>query len=331
MAVDTSMYGMIKPIDAMGSINDGMQMRDMIDTRAQKKASNKFDMAVKNAQFGAQILGAAKNQQEWDSGLKQLQEYGMDASKLPGEFTPENQRLLVDSAMTVGERLSEQHRQKDYGLRQEEMASRSLDRRDARDERRFQSGIKDDEKMQALETPYGRANTLDDAKNLKTAFETKESFDGKLSDMISLREKHSGGAILNRQDVARGKQLSKDVLLAYKDMAKLGVLSKSDEHILNQIIPEDPLEYNSPLAAIQGQDPTLHRLKSFRADSNKDFETKVGTRTRAGIGNVASGAPIPPAGASAPVEMPNYKELSDEDLFLMYKQRVVGTKNANAR
>jgi len=118
------MYGMIKPIDAMGSINDGMQMRDMIDTRSQKKASNKFDMAVKNAQFGAQILGAAKNQQEWDSGLKQLQEYGMDASKLPGEFTPENQRNLVDSAMTVGDRLQEQWKQKEFGLKERELGAK---------------------------------------------------------------------------------------------------------------------------------------------------------------------------------------------------------------
>ncbi len=161
-----------------------------------------------------------------------------------------------------------------------EIEQRKLDRAEARDERRFQSGIKMDEKMQGLKTPFGLANTADDAKILKSAYEVKENFDGKLREMIALRKKHNGGATLNREDVGRGKQLSKDLLLAYKDMAKLGVLSAADEKILNAIIPPDPLEYNSPVAAIQGQDPILHKMESFAADSNKDFDTRIQTRLR---------------------------------------------------
>lgn len=167
-------------------------------------------------------------------------------------------------------------------------AERSLDRdlkRQQIESMKVNKETANQEKMQGLQTPYGLANTVDDAKQLKEAYEAKKNFDNKIQQMIDLRQKHGGGAILNREDVARGKQLSKDLLLEYKNMAKLGVLSKADEDIINAIIPEDPLSYNSPIAAIQGQDPTLSRLKSFKSDSDKDFATRVSTRTREGIKN----------------------------------------------
>jgi len=98
----------------------------------------------------------------------------------------------------------------------------------AKEERSARELAAKDEKLQPLQTPFGLANSLDDAKQLKEAHESKKNFDNKISEMIALREKHGGGATLNREDVARGKQLSKDLLLEYKNMAKLGVLSKSD-------------------------------------------------------------------------------------------------------
>lgn len=159
--------------------------------------------------------------------------------------------------------------------------------RAAREDRNFYRDQALKEKEQGLQTPFGTANTVDDAKQLKEAFESKKNFDNKIQEMIALRQKHGGGAILNREDVGRGKQLSKDLLLEYKNMAKLGVLSAADEAIINEIIPADPLEYNSPLAALQGQDPILHKLKKFKNDSDKDFQTRVSTRTRGG-GKVAS-------------------------------------------
>lgn len=160
-------------------------------------------------------------------------------------------------------------------------------RGDAREDRKLQREQMDNEKKQKLVTPFGLANSEDDAKKLKDAFESKSNFDNKIDEMISLREKHGGGDVWNRDDVARGKQLSKDLLLEYKNMAKLGVLSASDEKIINAIIPADPLEYNSPLAAMRGEDPILGNLKKFKGDSDKDFATRVGTRTRAGIGSIA--------------------------------------------
>lgn len=163
MPVDTSMYGMIKPIDAMGAIEGGMRMRDLIDERKKKSAiqgaykqgmqvgpdgkvafdhnltasalaqggygqeayqaqqqgqseqQKQIEATVKRAQFGAQILGAARNQDEWNQGLQQLQNH-MDVSSLPAEFSPQTQKFLVDSAMTLSDRLSEQWKQKNYDL-----------------------------------------------------------------------------------------------------------------------------------------------------------------------------------------------------------------------
>jgi len=167
-----------------------------------------------------------------------------------------------------------------------EIEQKKLDRQEARDERRFQHGVKANEKMQGLKTPFGLANTEDDAKNLKAGFESKSNFDSKIQEMIDLR-KNLGTEYWDREAVARGKQLSKDLLLEYKNMAKLGVLSQADENIINAIIPADPLAQDW----MPGQDSILSVLEKFKQDSDRDFKTKVATRTRSGVETAASAPP----------------------------------------
>lgn len=140
-------------------------------------------------------------------------------------------------------------------------------RRDARD-------LKTDERARERMTTFGEARTIEDAKKLKDAAELKANFDNKLNEMIALREKHGGGATMNREDVNRGKQLSKDLLLAYKDMSKLGVLSMSDMSILNKIIPDDPLAYDFE----PNQDSIMSNLRKFKSDTEKDFSNKLSNR-----------------------------------------------------
>lgn len=148
-------------------------------------------------------------------------------------------------------------------------------------EKQIQMQDKQGDKEALLNVPgLGQAITPDDAKQLKESTIAKKNFDSKINEMIALREKHKGGSVLNRTDVARGQQLSKDLLLAYKNMQKLGVLSKSDEDIINAIIPADPLQFNSPLAAIQGQDPILSNLKKFKADSENDYNETLNLRLK---------------------------------------------------
>jgi hypothetical protein len=173
----------------------------------------------------------------------------------------------------------------DRQMKMTQMNMSSQDRRDAmREKLDFQRERNEEKKAlkdQDLQTPFGLANTKDDAKQLKEGYESKTNFDSKIQELIDLRKKY-GGEVFNREAVARGKQLSKDLLLTYKNMAKLGVLSQADENIINAIIPNDPLAYNSPLAAVQGQDPILNNLKKFKGDSDNDFQTRIKTRVREG-------------------------------------------------
>jgi hypothetical protein len=159
---NTSMYGMIKPIDAMGAIEGGMKMRDLIDERKKKSAvqdaykqgikvgpdgkvimdhnltasalaqggygqeayeaqqqgqteqQKQMERHVKNAQYGAQLYGAARNQEEWDLAEQKVAALGIPTENIPREYSPENQKFLVDSAMTLSDRLNEQFRQKTF-------------------------------------------------------------------------------------------------------------------------------------------------------------------------------------------------------------------------
>lgn len=162
-----------------------------------------------------------------------------------------------------------------------DIENQKQNRTEARDERRFQAGIKMDEKKSKeadeLYTPYGQARTKQGAKDLNAAYDAKRDFNARLQDMIDLR-KNVGAEVWDREAVARGKQLSKDLLLKYKDMAKLGVLSQADEKILNAIIPADPTEFS--FSSFVGQDPILTKLEEFKQDSEDDFNRKVQTRIK---------------------------------------------------
>jgi hypothetical protein len=124
----------------------------------------------------------------------------------------------------------------------------------------------------------GEALTKQDAKELKDAVVQKQKFDRQVQEMINLRKEYGGfgGEVMNRAAVARGQQLSKDLLLTYKKLQKLGVLSSSDEEIINAIIPSDPLQFTSPF----GKDPILSNLEAFKVDSAKDYENNVNARTK---------------------------------------------------
>ena len=182
--------------------------------------------------------------------------------------------------------------ERDRGLKRDELrAYKDLARQDRID----REGHKLAENEESLMTNYGKARTKDDAKQLKAASEIKTSFDQKISELISIREA-KGGEVLDREAVARARQLSKDLLLAYKDMSKLGVLSAADEAILNEIIPADPLQFNA--SGLVGQDPTMVKLKSFKVDVNRDFENRLNNRIRGGY--KSEGSPAEPSQSLRP-------------------------------
>ena len=152
-----------------------------------------------------------------------------------------------------------------------------LDKR-KRDESRAFARSEEDRLWEVPGVGVGR--TLKDSTDVKSGTIAKKKFDSQLDEMIALRKKHEGGNITNRADVARGKQLSKDLLLSYKNMAKLGVLSKSDENIINTIIPKDPLAYSASDFGLGGNDAILHKLNQFKRTSDKDYITTIGLRVK---------------------------------------------------
>ena len=160
--------------------------------------------------------------------------------------------------------------------RAEQRANRAQAARFKAEERAEKKAEKLDQKKRDLYVPgIGYALTKTDAKELKDAKDSKESLDKKIGEMISLREKY-GAERWNQEAVRRGMQLSKDVLLQYKNLAKLGVLSKSDEDIVNAIIPENPLAWEA--ASFKGQDTILPRLKKFQQGLGEDFNNTINNR-----------------------------------------------------
>jgi hypothetical protein len=142
-----------------------------------------------------------------------------------------------------------------------------------RQEKELAKQDKVDRDIEERTTVYGLARTKDDAKKLKEAAEDKDILDRSLEELIDLRNQ-KGVEYLDKNAVQRGEQLSKKILLSYKNLAKLGVLSKSDEDIINAIVPEDPLGQDwTPF-----QDPILHRLTKFRGDIQADFNTRLQQR-----------------------------------------------------
>jgi hypothetical protein len=129
----------------------------------------------------------------------------------------------------------------------------------------------------------GLAATVQDAKELKSASVQKAKFDRQLKELIELRRKY-GAEFFNREAVARGRQLSKDILLTYKNIARLGVLSRSDEDIINAIVPSDPLGVTvssflpENLQEYIGGDPILMKLEGFLSDVDADFKQNVEMR-----------------------------------------------------
>lgn len=117
---------------------------------------------------------------------------------------------------------------------------------------------------------YGLALTPKDSQDTKDALTSHGDLKNKLTELSALREKY-GAEKFNREAVNRGKQLSKEILLEYKNLARLGVLSKSDEDIINSIVPSNPLSF--AVSSLVGQDPYKSQLENLNTDIDQKMET----------------------------------------------------------
>lgn len=275
-----------KPMRNMGTISknlidqgyaeEAFNAQEKNDQETASRNSAKSKMLIERVKNSAPFVRAANTPELWKSARPEIMAHGWAENEIPVEYDA----AWSQNALLKAQPIINQHEE---GWKQREFEQKDRQIEATRTNTAIAKAEKKEEKEYGLTTPYGLANTVEDAKNLKSADEIKKNFDSKLDEMILLRKNASpADKILDRDAVGRGQQLSKDLLLAYKDMAKLGVLSAADEKILNAIIPPDPLSYNSPVAAIQGQDPVLHKLTKFKEDSDKDFQNRLKNRLRQG-------------------------------------------------
>lgn len=258
--------------------------REAFNFKTQQAASLKSDLESQYSKnsFISSLLDTVKDQDSYLAAKSLAISKGIkEAEQLPNTYDPQIMGSLKaqyqKASLTPSQQLEDSRKREEAQARLAELQDRRLERRDL-------INLRNEEKQMALQTPYGVANTPDDAKQVKSADEEKKNFDSKIVELISLREKYGGGNLpgINKQDQARAEQLSKDLLLSYKNMAKLGVLSQSDEKIINAIIPEDPLRMRGIAEVVQGEDSILNNLQKFKSDSDKDFSNKVQNRIRGG-------------------------------------------------
>ena len=240
-------------------------------------AQNAIKMAVENRKnqgkqtmdAGMLELATAKDQSMLDrqgqNDQNQLAQQALDNQYRQDKFAQDAQQFQTNQAGNREDRALQRQQQADYRGQMQQEKQTANEAKIATDLR------------ERLVPGVGVALTVQDAKDLKNATDLKQKFDSQLTEMIDLRKQY-GGEVMNREAVARGKQLSNDLLLTYKDLAKLGVLSTKDTQILNSIIPSDPLAFS----LIPGQDPILSNLEKFKQDAASDYGNKLKTRLTPG-------------------------------------------------
>lgn len=114
------------------------------------------------------------------------------------------------------------------------------------------------------------ANTPEDAKSIKETLQTNRKMLGDLNRLIALKSKYPQGAIpgVNAADIAEAKQLSTNILLKYKSLEKLGVLSQADIALIDRLVPQNPLGIDA--ASTVGESPIMRQLENLRAKISDD-------------------------------------------------------------
>lgn len=266
------------------SINSGTTLSELTG-----KVSPKAQMETQKW-IQSQDLDTLKNQTEanykltWQitpENYRQIKEQGLKLGlpgwdRAPDEYIESTVKRMQLGTLSGKEQVARMQKERELNIASQALGIKQKDA-NTRDKlvALKQQGLKDQAKItkETLVPGLGNALNATDAKDLKTAKITKAKFDRQIDELIKLRQE-KGVEYLDREAVARGKQLSKDLLLTYKNLAKLGVLSQADEAIVNAIIPPDPLAQDWAI----GQDPVLSSLTKFKGDLDADYNTTLETR-----------------------------------------------------
>lgn len=258
-----------------GQFEKDVEMMGQLDQNELKSALMTAELSEKElkSKINAQIYSDAQAARDPNSPQSKFAQQiindglgirtNLPASQLTAQVNDASDAIKLKSVLALKNQSAERLQQLKTGQAQQAVLGK-----EARD-------IQKEERKSV--TPLGVALSPQDAKEVKEGIEAKKSFDSKVQQLIDLRKEY-GSELLDRDAIARGRQLSKQLLLDIKNMAKLGVLSKSDEDIINQIVPEDPLAV-SP-SRLVGQDPVMTQLEGLKKDTDERYQTMLRTRLK---------------------------------------------------
>lgn len=140
-----------------------------------------------------------------------------------------------------------------------------------------------DEKRRIADIGY--VNDERDAPKVRDAYSTYLKLSASLDGLKKLRS-DKGAEVTDREAVSRGKSIARDAQLQLKTLAELGAITGPDLAILQDMIPDDPLQSDSGTwtFGIAG-DPTTAKFDEVLNKSKKDFHSYMRSR---GVGDEAS-------------------------------------------
>lgn len=124
-------------------------------------ASNQFqtqDAAAKRAQLEkarqeiemtGQLLGGVTDQATYAQAMKDAQRLGLPVDGMPPIYDPGLISNLQNRTLTAKDRIEQEWKKQDFGLREQELQSRAADRAEARSERRYLADLTRSEKKDA--------------------------------------------------------------------------------------------------------------------------------------------------------------------------------------
>lgn len=205
-----------------------------------------------NAPGGSQARLVERHDKDMEQGKKDVEQKlrndaNSDISKqyqqLVGQFLqkdPSDPTILGLTANQIAEKIPAI--EKIASLRQQEEMKR-LQIENTRAIKDATASEKQTRIADELWTPMGQAKTKNDAKILKDAYTGYEGTKSNLDELIEMRGA-KGAELMDRKSVNRAKTIAADLTVQYKDLAKLGVLSKDDYRLLERLIPSDPLQFD---------------------------------------------------------------------------------------
>lgn len=228
-----------------------------------------------NAPGGSQARLVERHDKDMEQGKKDVEQKlrndaNSDISKqyqqLLGQFLkkdPSDPTILGLTANQIAEKIPAV--EKIASLRQQD----DLTRLKLEENRLLKTQLAQDKKDKSsdeLWTPMGQAKTKNDAKVVKDIYTSHEGATRNLDTLIALR-KEKGAETMDRQAVQLAKTTAAELTAQYKDLYKLGVLSKDDYVLLGKVVPADPLQVDvladTPAALEQARKLMDIRLNSY--------------------------------------------------------------------